>query len=201
LIGGALLLPFAARAAPAPPEVRALSWEGRAHAKVGGRELDLVSRTRIELPLLLVGSTSWIVAEGPEKARTLVLEPADAWVEMAGARRPLPAQLAIHERQQYAIYALLLQAQSQPRRPGSALAINEPPYPDVRFRIGADGFPESAELQVDSPEPGKPPIAERVVFAGRIRDKHVQWPRRFELFQDDKPYFTLDIETFSVELA
>jgi hypothetical protein len=197
------LLPLgvAAPAQAAKRKVKAIAWEGRAHVSVGGRELDLVSRTSIEMPLLFVRSTSWIAGEGPEKARTMVLEPADAWVEVADARRPCPRQLALHERQQYAIYALLLIVQSRNPKPGSTLNIFEPPFPEIRFEIGSDGFPAAAELTVEAPESGKPDIREQLTFRGRIENKGVRWPRSIAFTQDGKPYFTLDIDTFSVEFA
>ncbi len=200
MITGGLLLPFAARASVGRG-VRALSWEGRAHASVGGRELDLVSQTRLVLPMLSVRSKSWIVSEGPEKARTLALEPDGAWVELPAGKRPIPVDMAIHERQQYAIYAQLLIALSKRRRPGTTLALSNLPYPDVAFAIGPDGRPVAADVTVDAPEPGKPRIAEHLTFAGRIEDKGIAWPETITIAQDGKPYFTLHVSRFTVELA
>jgi hypothetical protein len=65
---GCGLAPFAgAPLHAAQPGAKAIEWKGRAHAGVGGRELDLVAHTRIEVPLLFLRSTSWIASEGPEK--------------------------------------------------------------------------------------------------------------------------------------
>ena len=200
LIGG-LLLPIAARAGAPGPDVEALAWTGKAHVSAGGRELDLGVETRLELPQINVRSTSWILSEGREKARTLVLHDFGASVETAAGIRELPDAIAVHERQQYAIYAQMLYAGSKRRKPNSTLAVSRLPYPDIRFHIGSDGYPESAELTVDAPEQGKPRIAERLTFSGVVHDKGVGWPRRIVITQDGKPYFTLEIETFSVEFA
>ena len=160
-----------------------------------GRTLALHSRTQVELPLLQVRATSWIAEQGEETARTMILAPDGAWLERGGTRSVLPNQLAIHERQQFAIYAWLIVVQQQRRRPGR-LALSAPPYPDIVFEIGADGYPTSAALTVDAPEPDRPRIAERVIFAGRIDSKGIRWPRRFDLAQDSKPYFSLDVDRF-----
>lgn len=183
------------------PKVRAIAWEGAAHASVEGRELDLGSRTRIDLDPMTVRSTSWIVAEGEASARTMVLTPDDARVEIGGTSRPLSNQLAIHERQQFAIYLLLLGVQARRPKPGTIVNLLEPPLPPISFAIGPDGFPTAADLTVEAPAPDKPPIVEHLDFSGRLTSNGVAWPQRIAIAQNGEPYFTLSITRFEAILA
>lgn len=191
------------RPAPAATVDRKLWWRGTAHVEVEGRSLDLAAETSLDVPLLRVRSTTYIIAQGPATARTLILEPDSVWVERAGQRSAMPPQFGIHERQQFAMYAWLYlvqrvkQMRQQARLARSRkLSLASPPYPDVVFDIGADGYPVAAEWTVEDAEPGKPPIPQRIAFTGRIGSHGVRWPRRFDLTRDGKPYFLLDIAEF-----
>ena len=196
LIGALAAFALVPPALAATPRITKLWWRGRAHVEVGGRSLDLVVETTLGMPLLNVRSTSYILSEGPAAARTMILEKGGSWVEKAGQRTPLSTEVGIHERQQYAIYAWLLALlQSDQRKPGR-LQLSAPPWPDIIFTVGDDGYPLAAELTVDADEAGKPPIPERMEFSGRIDSNGLSWPRRFVLTQAGKPYFTLDIEEF-----
>jgi hypothetical protein len=196
VIGALAALLLAPPARGATPAITKLWWKGRAHAEVGGRSLDLYSETTLTMPILTVRSTSYILSDGPATARTMILDEAGSWVERAGQRTALPAQVGIHERQQYAIYAWLLAVVQHPRIKPGRTQFSAPPWPDIIFEIGADGYPLAAELTVDADEVGKPPIPERMAFSGRIDSNGIRWPRRFDLTQGGKPYFTLDIDEF-----
>lgn len=166
---------------------------------MGGRELDLIAHTRIALPFA-VRSTSWIVADGPSAARTLVLDLVNAHVEIDGTQRPLPTQVAIHERQQYLIYLQLLAALGKRHRPGARFRLRDALIP-IDFTAGDDGRPVKADVTVDAPESDKPPIAEHFRFGGVIDHEGIAWPKRIDIEQNGKSYFTLQIDRFRVERA
>lgn len=198
IVGGFAALSFAAPlAAKGARSIRRLAWTATARTEIGGRILDLRSTTSLELPLLRVRSTSYVGSEGPATARTLILEPDGAWVEYDGKRSELPPPPAIHLRQQYAIYAWLLLVQQGKRPKPGPLALSEPPYPDIAFMIGADGYPLSADVTVDAPGAGESRIDQHVTFSGRIDSNGVRWPRHIAIAQGGKPYSELTFTSFS----
>lgn len=188
----ALAGPVAAAQKPAGQ----LWWKGTAHLEVEGRSLDIAVDTSLEVPLLRVRSTTYILAQGPATARTLILEPDGVWVERDGKRSPMSPQLGVHERQQFAMYAWLLRVQQGKRPKPGLLALSAPPWPDIVFDIGPDGCPLAAAWTVDADAPDRPRIAERVEFFGRIDSNGVRWPTRFVMTQAGRPYFDLRISEF-----
>ena len=178
LIGALAAVALARPGIAATPAITKLWWRGRAHAEVGGRSLDLAVETTLTMPLLAVRSTSYVVTDGPASARTMILDGSGSWVERAGERTPLSTEAGVHERQQYAVYAWLLAVVQYNRIKPGRMQFSAPPWPDITFEIGADGYPLAAELTVDADEAGKPPILERMAFSGRIDSNGLRWPRR-----------------------
>jgi hypothetical protein len=165
-----------------------LSWHGRACVRAGGRDLDLTVE-----PFRRARSRSWITADGEARARTLVIEPHDGWLERGGRREPLPAALIAHERQQYGLYGYLLRALRGEGARGARL--REPGFPDARFRF-EDGWPVSADYAVAAPEPGRLPVAQRFSFSDPRPGDELRWPRRIAIAQDGRPFFDLRIDSF-----
>lgn len=204
IVGGAAA---ALAATPAGAQARrpsaTLSWRGSATMVTPTGPIELIVQTELSLPELSVRSSSWLAAEGPGTTRTLLIEPGGAWVERGGARQPLPAAMAAHERQQFALYAYLWLVQLGDAPAAGVLDLAEPGYPPVRLTIGGEGLPSAAWLSVDALEAGRPPIAERALFtdwsAATQRGRGLRWPQHILIEQDGRRWFDLRIEQFRAE--
>jgi len=215
MIGCGLLVPFAAQAAAFAPgdlldraiaamggreqlaRIKALRWTGQARVETGDTTLRLEVETRVE-PFLRAQSRSWLSGK-PETARTLIIEPDGGFVERGGARTPLPARQVLHERQQYGLYGYMLLTRAPTRVEGGGLTAHRSDLPPVHFLLEGDHL-AAADYTVASPD-SDGTIAQRFLFEGEQPDKGVHWPHTITIRQNDKPYFILDIESFSVELA
>jgi hypothetical protein len=205
--GGKDLLSQAIDAAGGRPllsRVKALNWT--AHAQVflgdkapnpGARIIELGVRTRVE-PFVRARSETWLAGK-PETARTLIIEPDGGFVERGGQRTALPERQTLHERQQYAIYGYMLLAQAPTRLAGDRLIAERPGIPPIGFRLEGP-YLAAADYEVVNPE-GEGTIAERLLFEGALPDQGVHWPQTITILQNQQPYFILDLDTFSVELA
>lgn len=210
-----MAIPFAAKAASSSLEdalaraiaamggreklerVRALRWTGSARVETPGKPLLLEVETRVE-PFLRARSRSWLAGK-PETARTLIIEPDGGFVEREGKRTALPARQAEHERQQYGLYGYMLLVQAPMRDVRDLLVAERPGLPPAAFWLEGD-YLVAADYSVASPD-SDAPIKERFLLEGGIYDQGIRWPQTITILQNNKPYFTLDIETFSVELA
>jgi len=214
LIAGALALPVAARAGGFAPDllaravaaaggrallnrVKALNWTGIARVMAGEKTLEIVVKTRVE-PFVRARSDSFLLNR-PATARTLIIEPDGGFVERAGVRTPLPERQTRHERQQYGIYGYMLLTQAPAWVEDGGIRSERPGLPPIRFLTEGD-YLAAADYIVSSPD-SDGTIAQRFVFEGEMPDKGVHWPQTISIFQNDKPYFILDLQTFSVELA
>lgn len=176
--------------------VKALNWTGLATVTAAGRTLEIQVKTRVE-PFVRARSETNLL--GQNAKRTLIIEPDAGYVERDGKRMPLPARQAEHERQQYGLYGYMLLALAPTRVVGNGLAAQRPNLPPVSFLMEGD-YLAGADYSVADPEKDGM-IAQRFILEGELRDKAIRWPQTITILQDGKPYFILDIETFSVELS
>jgi len=215
MIAVALALPIAAKATVPPGDdllaraltaaggrerlarVKALHWTGTAQVTLPGRSLLLEVKTRVE-PFVRARSQSWLAGK-PETARTLVIEPDGGFVERDGTRTPLPPRQTVHERQQYGLYGYMLLALAPTRAEGEGLVAERPGLPPIRFLLEGD-YLAAADYEVASPD-SVGTLRQRILLEGEMPDKGIHWPQTITILHDDKPYFILDLQTFSVDLA
>lgn len=215
MIGCGLALPFAAKAAALAPDdllsraiaamggrallerVKALRWAGQVQVWTGDKALLLEVETRVE-PFVRARSRSWLAGR-PDTARTLIIEPDGGFAERDGQRKPLPARQLLHERQQFGLYGYMLLVRASTRVEGDGLTAERSGLPPVRFQLEGD-YLAAADYTVASPG-SDGTIKQRFLFEGEQPDKGMHWPHTITILQNEKPYFILDIETFSVELT
>lgn len=179
--------------------VRALRWTGEAEVTLPDRTLTLRVETRVE-PFARARSVSWIKTQGRAAARTMEIGPDDGFLLKDGARQPLPAAQATHERQQFGLYGhLLLKGALQPVE-GKLLSSRDG-FPPARLRLSPDGRVVAAEMDVADPADPARTIREQVGLDAWSVTRGLVWPRRLAIRQDGRRYLTLVIDTFDVELA
>jgi len=152
--------------------------------------------TRIE-PFVRARSETKL--SGTDDLRTLIIEPEGGWIERNGTRTPLPRAQAVHERQQYGLYGYMLLVRAPTRVVGNHLVAEQPGLPPVTFLMEGDAV-MGADYAVANPE-GTGTVAQRFLLEGEIRDQGIRWPQTVTILQNDKPYFMLDLDSFSAELA
>jgi hypothetical protein len=182
--------------------VRTLAWDGHAVVHVGGREIPIGVSTRVA-PFDWARSTSWLEPEGASKARTMIVARDAAWIESDGRRQPMEAAMAVHERQQYAIYGLMLLEPLD--RPGVSveplpdgrrgLRVRHPLAPAAELLFDADARLSEMRNTVADPHGGAP-VAQRFVFSGEVVSNGVRWPRTLRIEQAGRPYFDLGFDRF-----
>jgi hypothetical protein len=174
-----------------------VAWTGTARVHAPGKEIALRVSTRVT-PFVRARSETWLLSEGPSSRRTMIIGPEGGWMERDGKRQPMPEATLRHERQQYAIYGLLqIALQVGPRSrsdPSRTIIVKD--APETRFLFDAAGRPVRAYNKVADPEGGPELIPQEFRFSGVIEDDGVKWPRRIEILQRGRPYFTLELETF-----
>jgi hypothetical protein len=122
-------------------------------------------------------------------------------VETDGERTTLPPAQAEHERQQYAIYGYMLLALAPAEVRNGAIFTQRPGLPPMLFLTGgATGAIRLGVYVIDSPD-GDAKIEEQITFMGEHVDQGVRWPRMINITQNQQPFFTLTIDSFSVELT
>lgn len=179
--------------------VRAIGWTGEAEVILPDRSLVLRVETRVE-PFVRATSTSWIKAQGKGAAQTMTIEPDAGWVLRDGNRTALPTAQAAHERQQFGLYGhLLLKGTLRPE--GGALVSTRAGFPAARLTLSPDGRVVAAAMTVGDPEDASRPVREEVGLDSWSVTRGLAWPRRLAMKQDGRRYFTLVIDTFTVELA
>lgn len=218
LIGGALALPVAAQARGWGEEdvltraiaarggralltrVKALNWTGEAKIVVAAdRTITVGVKSRVE-PFVRSHSEYWQPGQA-DSTRIMAIEPDTGWVEMGGKRTTLPPAQAEHERQQYAIYGYMLLALAPAEVRNGAIVTQRAGLPQMRFLSGGEtGAIWLGTYVIDSPEGGEK-IEEQIIFTGEHIDQGVHWPRTIDITQNQKPFFTLTIDSFSVELT
>lgn len=214
MLAGGLALPVVARAGGFEPDlldrvtaaaggrallsrVKALNWTGMARVDAGGKPLEISVKTRVE-PFIRARSDTFLFGQ-PETARSLIIEPEGGFVEKAGVRTPLPARQAEHERQQYGVYGYLLLVFASTRLENGRIVAERSGLPPISFLTEGD-YLAGADYAVASPD-SDATLNQRFLFEGEMPDKGVHWPQTITILQNDKPYFILDLDSFSVEFA
>lgn len=185
-----------------------LSWRGEATVFLPDRRIELAVDTEV-VPFFSARSRTVRVGVAGDDPRTLIVMNGAAYMIRGDQPRvTLPESQLRHERQQYAVYGLLLwtkllESGSRVARlpddgeghPGLHAEVPEAPAVDLYFD-GA-GRPLYLLDTVDAPD-GNGRIAQRFDFEGEVVAGGVRWPRIIRIAQEGKPYFELRIEQFSV---
>ena len=183
--------------------VRSISWAGTAKVYAGGRAIDLGVETYLE-PFVRARSDSWLVSEGRSAMRTLMIEDEHGFKVIEGMQSGLSPAVAINERQQFGAYGYMLMAGARwEEMPRGVLRGSRTGFPPIDIRPGKDGRMLSADYAVlapDEPDADGKQIREYLRFAGTVTDKGVHWPQRLAIAQDNRPFFALSIDHFSVDL-
>lgn len=200
----ALLLLGGCAPAEPPPSVtihaperlpKAISWRGRATVHAGPETVEIGVSTRVE-PFGSVRSESWLLSQGPSSSRAMIIDGSGGWIERGGKREPMPETMLRHERQQFALYGMMLQAMRRAKPSGETrLTLGGGDVPRTEFTL-VDGRLREARNQVSDPGGGSAPIDQLFRFSGEIEDEGIRWPRRIEIVQRGQPYFLLEIESF-----
>jgi hypothetical protein len=183
--------------------VKGLRWSGTASIHAGERLIEIGVSTSVQ-PFTRARSDSWLLAEGPAKSRSLIIDGSAGWLERAGQRTAMPAAMLTHERAQYAIYGLMLLtplcALDAPRVrvAGNSLLTAHPAAPATTLLFDELATLVGARNSVPSPDDGSA-VAQEFLFADHRRTDGILWPHRLELRQRGNPYFELAVEHFAVE--
>ena len=181
-----------------------VAWTGTARLHAPDAEIRLGVSTQVT-PFVRARSETWLLSEGPSSRRTMIIRSGGGWTERGGKREPMPEAMLRHERQQYAIYGLLqaaLHLGPRSRRDLSRTIVDTRwGAPETRFLFDAAGRPVRAFNSVAGPEGGPAKISQEFRFSGVIEDDGVKWPRRIEILQRGRPYFTLELKTFDAGAA
>jgi hypothetical protein len=179
---------------------RVLRWTGTATVVAGGKTVQIGVDTTVE-PFVRARSTSWLLEQGPDARRAIVIEPGDAWLERRGVRLPIPKRMEVHERQQFSIYGLMrlvdLRAAAVSVTPaGNALRVRHPAAPETLLLFDDRATLVVAENQVPSADDGTP-ILQRFRFADHRMASGTRWPHDIRIDQNGRPFFNLRIASFS----
>jgi hypothetical protein len=182
-----------------------LSWRGTATIHDGGEIVEIGLDTHVR-PFGHARSESWLVNKGRETARTMIIEGKRGWIEREGERSAMPAAMLKHERQQFAVYGLmrLLPARGRivARRATTGgrtlLRVAHPRAPITDLVFAPDGTLIEARNRVADPSGNTAEIDQLFRFSGHVTEDGLSWPRRIEILQRGRLYFTLDIDSFEV---
>jgi len=193
--------------APAAPAAAwELHWGGTAKVFAPGQVIEIGVSTALT-PFREVRSTSWRLADGPAKARTMIVAADAGWIERDGERTPMKPAMLHHERQQFGLYGLMLAVLGHggadveltpvpPLREGlRCVRARRAPAPETVLCVDRDGALALGANQVDAADGGAP-VAQQFEFAGVIESRGVRWPRTLRIAHDGKPYFELTLERF-----
>ena len=172
------------------PGTATLSWRGTARIHAGDQPIDIGVSTHV-VPFVSARSESWLLSEGPGSTRVMTVDRDGGWMERGGRREPMPDSMLVHERQQYAIYGLMLLArrldpsmmESIAAPPGmTAVRVRHPEAPVTDMIFDGEGRLVEARNRVGDPEGGGE-IDQVFRFSGEIEDDGVRWPRRIDILQ------------------
>jgi hypothetical protein len=188
--------------------VKALHWTGRARIFAQARTIEIGVSTTVR-PFLGARSDTWLADEGPSRPRSLIIEGERGWTEYAGQRNDMPAAMLAHERQQYALYGLMLLAPlcgpgvetwlASSQDGSGRVEVSHPGAPRTTLIFGEDARLTGAENTVPSPDDGGADLAQVFTFSGQIEGGGVVWPRGLSIWQSGAPYFELTLETFEAQ--
>lgn len=175
-----------------------LRWSGAAEMQSGGRPMALAVRSWVT-PFVRARAESWPTAQGPSAKRVMLIEGNRGSVERDGRREPLSAAMTLHERQQFAIYGLMLMAPKMRRDGEYHFTLKRPDLglPPTDFWFDRRGRMVEARNQVPDAADPRRMINQRFVFSGTMPAK-VQWPQEIRILQNEQPYYTIRFTSFSV---
>ncbi|WEK01631.1 MAG: hypothetical protein P0Y59_08155 [Candidatus Sphingomonas phytovorans] len=183
--------------------VRAIRWIGTGKLHVGGKTVELGMETHLE-PFVRARSDSWLLSDGRSAMRTLMIEGDRGFAVIEGKQSALSPLATLNERQQFGAYGYMLMAGARwEALPRGALRGTRPGFPSIDVRLEKDGRMLSADYILSPPDdPGTEgkPVHEYLGFAGTVADKGVRWPQRLAIARDNRPFFSLSIDHFSVDL-
>ncbi|MEG3175003.1 hypothetical protein U1872_02085 [Sphingomonas sp. RB3P16] len=181
--------------------VRVLSWSGRARMLLGSVPVELMVETRIE-PFARARSDSWLVTEGREAARSVMVERDSAFVVQYGAQTPLPPAQAQFERQRLGAYGYLLLAPAFVSA-SSAQRLNavRDGYPPIALTLAADGRIATADYAIAAPDPDAAAVRQHFRFTGSVAAQGVRYPRQISVTENGRESLRLTITDFSVDLT
>src|SRR5262245_3632749 len=67
--------------------IKELRWQGTAKIFAGNRVIEIGASTVVK-PFLSARSDTWLLSDGPEKQRSLILDGEQGWMERNGQRAP-----------------------------------------------------------------------------------------------------------------
>ena len=184
---------------------KSLSWTGTARILAGPKPIEIGVSTTVR-PFTSARSDTWLASEGPSKTRSLIIEGDKGWLERGGVRSDMPAAMLAHERQQYALYGLMLltplcgpdvETVVLPDLDGGGrVAVSHRRAPRTTLVFDETARLAGAENTVVAPDEGGAPIDQVFAFEGEIESAGVRWPRRLSISQNGKPYFELSLGAF-----
>ncbi|MEO8669661.1 MAG: hypothetical protein ABI411_00025 [Tahibacter sp.] len=203
LLGKAIKAMGGAEAINAAP---ILAWTGTASVHVAEK----VSEIRVVTEVNPNGdslSRSWLVGQDASAARVLAITPRGGKLTRDGKTTAAPYAQWDHERIQFSIYQLIrLTPLLEP--PTRLVRIAEPRANLQGFTVKRAGLPPAQlwfddkrrlreiDLTVPDAETHEP-VAEVVTLDGEIVAAGIRWPRILKIALNGKPYFDLELDTFS----
>ncbi len=166
-----------------------LSWSADAAVHDGARVIAIQSRTVLGTDGS-VNSASWPVEQGEAKGlRRMIISADGGWIERAGTRLPMPADMLTEERQQFGFYLELQQAarwcDGQSGQQAVVATFGRTSFRCVRSRL------TRAANWLGT-------VRQDFRLFGLWRDGGFVFPRRMELLHDGRPYFDMTVSRFGV---
>lgn len=187
-----LTICFAGLRADAARPLPVLHWTGTATINANEHIVRIVVDTDV-MPFNSATSKSRLASEHADRTRVMKITPTSGEVTFQGATHRLSEVQADHERQQFALYGLLLITHARSR----CVTVKRVSVPTTRLCFDRAGMVRSGSNIVTDPETGSP-TSQSFEFEGALRSGNVVWPRRVKIYQNGRPYFDLTIDSFAV---
>lgn len=185
-------------------QVQEVYWTGTAKLTAADKVTELGVATIVR-PFLNARFSSWPVADGPKKARTIQVEQGKAWDVNKVTWTPMPEPQAKNENQQMGLYSFMLLA---PLKSADATVKEQPAGADGSRAIQATYKGQAFELEfnasgkliraggtVADPKGGAD-IVQVATFSGEVISNGVKWPQHITITQNSAPFFEIDITKF-----
>lgn len=185
-------------------KVQELYWTGTAKVTAADKVTDLGVATLVR-PFLNARFSSWPVADGPKKARTIQVEQGKAWDINRTTWIPMPDPQAKNENEQMGLYSFMLLA---PLKAAEATVKEQPVGTDgsraiqvtyhgqaVEMEFNASGKLVRAGGSVADPKGGAD-IVQVATFSGEVVSNGVKWPQHIAITQNGAPFYEVDITKF-----
>lgn len=185
-------------------KVQELYWTGTAKVTAADKVTDLGVATIVR-PFQNARFSSWPVADGAKKARTIQIEQGKAWDINKTTWIPMPDAQAKNENEQMGLYSFMLLT---PLKSADAKVTEEPAAKDGARAIKATYHDQTIELAFDASgklvrasgnvaDPkGGADIAQVATFSGEVISDGVKWPQHIAITQNGAPFYEVDITKF-----